>query len=79
MGGFVIAMGSQIFILPYLDSIGGFTILFVVVTAFAFWQSLEEWLAPLERTVRTYDVHKPQTQAAIRLRTFFPCIAESKT
>jgi multidrug resistance protein MdtO len=37
VGGFVIAMGSQIFILPYLDSIAGFTILFVIVTAFASW------------------------------------------
>jgi multidrug resistance protein MdtO len=30
-------MGSQVFILPYLDSIAGFTIFFVVVTAFASW------------------------------------------
>jgi multidrug resistance protein MdtO len=30
-------MGSQIFILPYLDSIGGFTVLFVIVTAFSSW------------------------------------------
>src|SRR5260370_39931178 len=30
-------MGSQIFILPYLDSIAGFTILFVLVTALASW------------------------------------------
>jgi multidrug resistance protein MdtO len=37
VGGFLVAMGSQIFILPYLDSIAGFTILFVVVTAFASW------------------------------------------
>jgi multidrug resistance protein MdtO len=37
VGGFVIAMGSQIFILPYLDSIAGFTILFAFVTAFASW------------------------------------------
>jgi multidrug resistance protein MdtO len=37
VGGFLIGMGSQIFILPYLDSIAGFTILFVVVTAFASW------------------------------------------
>jgi len=36
-GGFLIGMGSQIFILPYLDSIAGFTILFVLVTAFASW------------------------------------------
>ncbi|HYT19566.1 MAG TPA: FUSC family protein, partial [Candidatus Polarisedimenticolia bacterium] len=31
------AMGSQVFILPHLDSIAGFTILFVLVTAFASW------------------------------------------
>ncbi len=37
VGGFLIGMGSQIFILPYLDSIAGFTILFVIVTAFASW------------------------------------------
>jgi multidrug resistance protein MdtO len=37
VGGFLIGMGSQIFILPYLDSIAGFTILFVFVTAFASW------------------------------------------
>ena len=37
VGGFVIGMGSQIFILPYLDSILGFTILFVAVTLFAAW------------------------------------------
>jgi hypothetical protein len=32
VGGFLIGMGSQMFILPYLDSISGFTVLFVVVT-----------------------------------------------
>jgi multidrug resistance protein MdtO len=37
VGGFLIGMGSQVFILPYLDSIAGFTILFVIVTAFASW------------------------------------------
>jgi multidrug resistance protein MdtO len=37
VGGFLIGMGSQIFILPYLDSIGGFTLLFVLVTALASW------------------------------------------
>lgn len=37
VGGFFIGMGSQIFILPYLDSITGFTILFVTVTALASW------------------------------------------
>jgi len=37
MGGFLIGMGSQIFILPYLDSIAGFTVLFVLVTIPAAW------------------------------------------
>jgi len=37
VGGFVFGMGSQIFILPHLDSIGGFTVLFMVVTALASW------------------------------------------
>src|SRR5208337_2219394 len=37
IGGFLIGMGSQIFILPYIDSIVGFTILFILVTAFASW------------------------------------------
>jgi multidrug resistance protein MdtO len=36
-GGFVLGMGSQIFILPHLDSIGGFVLLFVAVTAFSAW------------------------------------------
>lgn len=30
-------MGSQIFVLPYLDSIAGFTVLFAVVTAISAW------------------------------------------
>src|ERR1700730_13407609 len=37
VGGFLIGMGSQIFILPYLDSIGVFPLLFVLVTALASW------------------------------------------
>jgi multidrug resistance protein MdtO len=37
VGGFVLGMGSQIFILPYIDSIGGFVLLFVPVTALAAW------------------------------------------
>jgi len=37
VGGFLIGMGSQIFILPYLDSIAGFTVLFVAVTVFSSW------------------------------------------
>jgi multidrug resistance protein MdtO len=37
VGGFVIGMGSQIFILPHLDTITGFTILFILVTAASSW------------------------------------------
>jgi multidrug resistance protein MdtO len=37
MGGFVLGMGSQVFILPYLDSIAGFVVLFVAVTALSSW------------------------------------------
>ncbi|HTF66776.1 MAG TPA: FUSC family protein [Edaphobacter sp.] len=36
-GGFLIGMGSQVFILPYCDSIVGFVVLFVVVTALSSW------------------------------------------
>ncbi len=36
-GGVVVGMGAQVFILPYLDSIAGFTLLFVVVTVVAAW------------------------------------------
>jgi multidrug resistance protein MdtO len=37
VGGFLFGMGAQVFVLPYLDSIAGFTVLFVAVTAFAAW------------------------------------------
>jgi multidrug resistance protein MdtO len=37
VGGFVLGMGSQVFILPYVDSIAGFTLLFIVVTALTSW------------------------------------------
>jgi multidrug resistance protein MdtO len=37
VGGFVFGMGAQIFILPHLDSIGGFTVLFVTVTIVGAW------------------------------------------
>ncbi len=37
VGGFLFGMGSQVFILPYIDSIAGFTVLFVAVTAFSAW------------------------------------------
>ncbi len=37
VGGAVLGMGAQIFILPYMDSISGFALLFVFVTAIAAW------------------------------------------
>ena len=37
VGGILIGMGSQIFILPYVDSIMGFTLLVIAVTALAGW------------------------------------------
>jgi multidrug resistance protein MdtO len=37
VGGFLVGMGSQIFILPYLDSVAGFVVLFVAVTALSSW------------------------------------------
>jgi multidrug resistance protein MdtO len=37
VGGFIFGMGAQIFVLPYIDSIFGFTILVAAVTAFSAW------------------------------------------
>ena len=37
VGGVVVGIGSQVFILPYLDSIAGFTLLFIAVTIVAAW------------------------------------------
>ena len=37
VGGFIFGMGAQIFVLPYIDSIFGFTILIAAVTAFSAW------------------------------------------
>ena len=37
VGGFVVGIGAQVFILPYLDSIAGFTLLFIAVTIVAAW------------------------------------------
>jgi multidrug resistance protein MdtO len=37
VGGFLFGMGSQVFILPYLDSIAGFTVLFTLVTILSSW------------------------------------------
>jgi multidrug resistance protein MdtO len=37
VGGLLIGMSSQVFILPYLDSISGFTVFFVIVTVLAAW------------------------------------------
>jgi multidrug resistance protein MdtO len=37
MGGFLFGMGAQIVILPYLDSVAGFTVLFVAVSTLGAW------------------------------------------
>jgi len=37
IGGFVFGMGAQVFVLPHLDSIAGFTLLFAAVTAVSAW------------------------------------------
>jgi multidrug resistance protein MdtO len=37
VGGFLLGMGSQIFVLPFIDSITGFTVLFILVTAVSSW------------------------------------------
>lgn len=37
VGGFVMGMGAQVFILPYVDSIAGFLVLFGAVTAVSSW------------------------------------------
>jgi multidrug resistance protein MdtO len=37
IGGFIFGMGAQVFVLPYLDSIAGFTVLFMAVTAISAW------------------------------------------
>jgi len=37
IGGIIVGMGAQVFILPYLDSIAGFTLLFAAVTALSAW------------------------------------------
>lgn len=37
LGGIIAGLGTQIFVLPYIDSIGGFTVLFAIMTAVAAW------------------------------------------
>jgi multidrug resistance protein MdtO len=37
LGGVIAGLGAQVFILPYIDSIGGFTVLFAAMTAVAAW------------------------------------------
>jgi multidrug resistance protein MdtO len=37
IGGFIFGMGAQVFVLPYIDGITGFTVLFAIVTAIAAW------------------------------------------
>jgi multidrug resistance protein MdtO len=37
IGGIIFGMGAQVFVLPYLDTIFGFTLLFAVVTVISSW------------------------------------------
>ncbi len=37
LGGIIAGLGSQVFILPFIDSIGGFMVLFALMTAVAGW------------------------------------------
>ncbi len=37
MGGFIFGMGAQVFVLPYIDNIGGFALLCAAVSAVAAW------------------------------------------
>jgi multidrug resistance protein MdtO len=37
LGGVIAGIGAQIFVLPFIDSIGGFTLLFAAMTAIAAW------------------------------------------
>jgi multidrug resistance protein MdtO len=37
IGGFIFGMGAQVFVLPYIDGIAGFTLLFAIVTFIASW------------------------------------------
>jgi len=37
VGGFIFGMGAQIFLLPHVDTIFGFTIIFIVVTIISVW------------------------------------------
>jgi multidrug resistance protein MdtO len=37
IGGVIFGMGAQVFVLPYLDTIAGFTVLFALVTAISAW------------------------------------------
>ena len=39
IGGVIFGMGAQVFVLPYVDSITGFTLLFAVVIAISAWVS----------------------------------------
>ncbi len=39
IGGFVFGMGAQVFVLPHLDSITGFAVLFAIVTAISAWMA----------------------------------------
>jgi multidrug resistance protein MdtO len=60
LGGFVFGLGSQVFILPYIDSVAGFAVLFASVSAVAAWVSTSSSrlsYAGLQIAVAFYLIH----------------------
>jgi len=60
IGGFVFGLGAQIFVLPYIDSITGFAVLFASVTAVAAWISASSSrlsYAGLQMAITFYLIH----------------------
>lgn len=72
IGGVLFGIGSQVLVLPSLDGIGGFTVLFVIVTAIAAWisnASARLSYLGLQAALAFYLIHlqefAPQTDLAI--------------
>lgn len=63
LGGAIAGMGAQIFVLPYIDTIGGFTVLFATMTAIAAWISTcspRLSYAGLQFSFAFYSIHLSQ-------------------
>ena len=64
VGGFIFGMGAQIFILPYIDSIAGFTLLFISVTLLA------AWFATSSSRLSNFGVHLAWAFYIVNLQEF---------